>query len=203
MPTISNINVKDAIESRRSIRVYTNESVPETDLREILHLASLAPSAWNLQPWRLVVVTNRELIRGPLKEAGFNQKQYDTAPVAIAFTADGEGMLADAALVARPGSDPEKLVGGVQKAFGGKTVTERGQYAQTQANIALGFLAVAARGLGYDTSVMAGFNADKVREVLGLPDHTVVSAMVTLGKRAEEGLEHHRLPLEHTVRFVR
>ena len=195
--------VKNAIEARRSVRTYTGDPVPEADLLEIVRLTSLAPSAWNLQPWRLVVVTNRELIQGRLKEAGNNQKQYDTAPVAIALTADGEAMLETAAQTVRPGTDPARLLESLGKIFGPQSVADRGKYAQAQANIALGFLVVAASGLGYDTSVMAGFNAGKVREVLGLPEHTVISAMVTLGKGAETGLEHHRLPIETVATFVR
>lgn len=197
------LSVAEAIRTRRSIRAYTGEPIPEADLQEILRLTTLAPSAWNLQPWRLVVVTNRELIQGKLKDAGNNQRQYDTAPVAIAFTADGEDMLERAPQIARPGVDAQKFRANLDKAFGSKTTQERAEWARAQAFIGLGYLSIAARGLGYDTVLMGGFNESKVREVLDLPDHVRVVAMVTLGKRAEDGLDHHRLPLEHTIRFIR
>jgi F420 biosynthesis protein FbiB-like protein len=46
----------DAIQARRSIRKFKDEPVPEEDVREILHAATLAPSGKNRQPWRFVVV---------------------------------------------------------------------------------------------------------------------------------------------------
>lgn len=46
----------EAIESRRSIRQFVQEPLNQDDLREILRLASLAPSAWNAQTWRFAVV---------------------------------------------------------------------------------------------------------------------------------------------------
>jgi nitroreductase len=45
-----------AIETRRSVRRYRDESMPEADLRWILEAARIAPSAANRQPWSFVVV---------------------------------------------------------------------------------------------------------------------------------------------------
>ena len=57
--------MKDAIEvlkSRRSIRNYTQESVPQNIIEEIIGCARLAPTAMNDQPWDFIAVTKRELI---------------------------------------------------------------------------------------------------------------------------------------------
>ena len=51
-------SVSEAIQNRRSIRQYVQEPIPRADLEEILRLTSLAPSAWNVQPWRFIVVTH-------------------------------------------------------------------------------------------------------------------------------------------------
>ena len=44
------LTVTDAAQARRSVRKYEAAPIPDADLHEILRLAGLAPSAWNLQP---------------------------------------------------------------------------------------------------------------------------------------------------------
>jgi len=51
----------EVVSKRRSVRRYTDEPVPEEHLRLMLDAARLAPSATNEQPWRFVVVRNRDL----------------------------------------------------------------------------------------------------------------------------------------------
>lgn len=50
----------EAIRTRRSIRQYTDRSVPDAALKELLRAAMMAPSAGNAQPWQFVVITDRE-----------------------------------------------------------------------------------------------------------------------------------------------
>jgi nitroreductase len=52
----------DVINKRRSIRRFTADPVKEEDLKAILEAARLAPSPYNKQPWRLIVIRDRELI---------------------------------------------------------------------------------------------------------------------------------------------
>lgn len=52
----------EAIRTRRSIRQYSPEPVPETALNEILKAAMMAPSAGNAQPWQFVVISDRNLL---------------------------------------------------------------------------------------------------------------------------------------------
>ncbi|MCK4626092.1 MAG: nitroreductase family protein [Phycisphaerae bacterium] len=52
----------DAILSRRSIRKYTDQAVPEEVITELLKAAMSAPSAGNQQPWRFVVIDDRRIL---------------------------------------------------------------------------------------------------------------------------------------------
>lgn len=52
----------EAIRSRRSIRKYTNDSVSDGAVRDLLAAAMSAPSAGNEQPWQFVVVNDRTLL---------------------------------------------------------------------------------------------------------------------------------------------
>ncbi len=199
--------VKDAIESRRSIRQFEQAPMPETDLLEILRLTSLAQSAFNMQPWRFVVVTNPE-IKAKLELAANGQKQVGNAPVVIAVVADGQAFLEPLDLLARPeiASDPEKFEkfkATIARGYGAKTLEQNTEFAARMSYIAIGYLTLAARGLGYDTSVMLGFKPDEVKKLLEILEHAQVTALIALGRGTEEGLAHHRLPLEVLARFVR
>lgn len=52
----------EAIKSRRSIRRYTDEPVSRDMLEEVIQAGRYAPSAENRQPWRFIVVTDRDVI---------------------------------------------------------------------------------------------------------------------------------------------
>lgn len=197
------LSTPDAISSRRSIRRFVQEPLDQHDLREIIRLAGLAPSAWNVQPWRFAVVQD-PAFKARLREAAYGQAQVTNAPAVIAVYSDMEDVLATAEETAHPGLGSEGR--GAQRktferVFGAQTVEARGQWGLAQANIAFGFLLVAARGLGYDTSPMLGFDPLKVRELLGLPEHVQFAGLVALGRRAEEGYAHHRHEVDRVATF--
>lgn len=57
------MELKEVIEKRASIRSFSNETIPEEHINEIVRLAGLAPSINNSQPWKFTVVTKRELLQ--------------------------------------------------------------------------------------------------------------------------------------------
>ena len=196
-------SITEAIETRRSIRKFVQEPMNQNDLREILRLASLAPSANNVQPTRFAVIQNKEL-QARLQEAAYNQGQVTSAPAVIVVYSDMEDFLQSAEETVHPNMGEEQVktrAADLRGNFEGQDVTQRGQWGLTQANIAFGFLMLAARGLGYDTVPMLGFQPDKVRELLGLPEHVEFAGLLPIGKRAEEGFPHHRHSVERITKF--
>ncbi len=80
----------DTIESiltRRSIRQYTAQKVPEDKIKRILQAAMYAPSAMNMQPWHFIVIDRKELIEGFLKVVP-HADMLKQAPLAIVFCGD-------------------------------------------------------------------------------------------------------------------
>ena len=204
---VKTLSVKEAIQNRRSIRDFETAPLPEADVHEILRLASLAPSSSNTQPWRFVVVTNDEM-RVKLREAGYNQRQYTTAPVIIAVIADGEDMLASLEETAHPNmqNDPaalDRYINGTRSRLAKLSVEERKTWAAEQTVYAVSYLTLAAQSLGYDTSVMGGFDGAKVAALLDIPAHAKVVVMVTLGRGTEPGFPHHRHSVDRITRFIK
>lgn len=77
------MELKKAIETRASVRKYTPEPVNLTDIKEMVRLASLAPSVNNYQPWQFIAITNKELmnrmanaVREKIKSIPENQSKY-------------------------------------------------------------------------------------------------------------------------------
>lgn len=56
------MELKDVIEKRASIRMFSDEPVVTEDIREIVRRAGLAPSINNSQPWKFIAITNIEMI---------------------------------------------------------------------------------------------------------------------------------------------
>ena len=199
----TNLSVAEAIKTRVSIRNYVQEPMNQDDLREILELASLAPSAWNAQTWRFAVVQDAA-IREQLKGAAYGQGQITSAPAVIVVYSDMEDTLATVEETAHPVMGDEGRTNQrktFEGAFGQQDVAQRGQWGLTQANIAFGFLMLAARGKGYDTVPMLGFNPQAVKELLGLPEHVQFAGLLPIGKRAEDGFPQHRHTVERVTKF--
>jgi nitroreductase len=197
------ISVQQAIESRHSIRKFIQQPIDEQDLQSIFELVRLSPSAWNLQPWRFHVVTDDNL-KNQLEEAAFGQKQVTSAPAVIVVTSDMEDILANIADTVHPGlsaEQKEKEVANLSAHFNGMSVEQRGQWGLTQTNIAFGILMLAVQGYGYSSNPMLGFNQDKVRELLELPNHVQFAGILPIGKPDSEGYPHHRFDLKKIVKF--
>jgi len=76
------MEVFEAIQTRRSIRSYLPDEVPEEKLTRILEAARLAPSAANRQPWHFVVVRDAQK-RKRLSEGGMFARFLHESPVVI------------------------------------------------------------------------------------------------------------------------
>ena len=197
------LSAAEAAVSRRSVRAYRDVPVTDDEVRRLLELTGRAPSALNLQPWRFVVVREQQQ-KNQLSAAAFNQKQVASAPVVIAMYADMEDTLASLHEVVHPGLPPEKrdaTIEGLRTRFGRMTLEARGQWANAQANIALGYLLLIARSEGLDTSPMLGFDPEAVKAQLGVPAHATITALIALGRGAEDGFVSHRHTVDRVASF--
>lgn len=193
-----------AANNRRSVRAYKPEPVTDETLTTLLTLTGRAPSAFNLQPWRFVVVRDPEL-KKDLSAAAYGQQQIVGAPVVIAIYADMEDTMAHLEETVHPGLPPEKrdaTLAMLNNSFGNMTPEARGVWANAQANIALGYLLLLAKAEGLDTSPMLGFEPGKVKKLLGIPESATITALVTLGYGAEEGFVSHRHELSRIATYL-
>lgn len=200
---VQTLDVAQAAAARRSVRLYKPEPVPREDLERIFETVRLAPSAYNVQPWRFVVATDPAL-KAALGAAAYGQKQVTGAPAVIVLYTDMKDVLDNVDEIMHPGIPADKRAAGAasfRDSWASKSDAEREQWGAGQGYIALGYLLLAASSLGYATSPMLGFDPAKVKEALGLPAHVMIPALVAIGRGDEEGFTHHRHALDRIVTY--
>ena len=77
----------DLIESRKSVRKYSNQAIPDDVLKQILNAGRLAPSWMNSQPWQFIAVKNQET-KNLLSQLSNNQPHVKYADTVIVCVAD-------------------------------------------------------------------------------------------------------------------
>src|SRR5580693_8500582 len=107
--TTTQKSLAQAIRERRSTPSFTGEPIPSSDLRQILDAGLHAPSGYNMQPWRFVVVQAPEN-RKRLRAASYNQPKVEEASAVIVACGDADGWRKDLELIlekGRKGGMPE------------------------------------------------------------------------------------------------
>jgi nitroreductase len=198
------LTVEEAARSRVSIRRYTNQPISDAEILEILEVAGKAPSAWNVEPWRFIAVTNDEL-KQRLKEAAYGQPQVGAATVLFVVTSDMEAALSKIDDWLHPGLPAERKAeerASILATFDKMGLEGRASWGRNQTNIALGYLLLTLKSKGLGSSPMLGFDPAKVREILGLADHVEIPALVAVGYPAEDGFPQHRLPVSDVATIL-
>src|SRR3954464_4997634 len=140
----------EAADRRRSIRTYAVDEIPEADLRELLRLTGRAPSAYNVQPWRFVVVQSEEM-KKQLSAAAYGQQQILRAPATIVMYSDMLSALGRMPDAVHPDMPEDKRIASVDSfraMFAGQSPEERENWGVGQSNIALGYLLLLAEAKG-------------------------------------------------------
>lgn len=168
------MNVIEAIESRRSVKAYdANHVMPEADIEKLLSLAVLAPTAFNIQNWRFVLIQDPEL-RKQVRAASWDQAQVTDASLLVVLTADLKAWEKEPRRYWRNAEQPvqDYLVNAIDGYYRGKEQVQRDE-AMRSCGMAATTLMLAAKELGYDSCPMDGFDFDAVAKLLNLPaDHT-------------------------------
>ena len=197
------MTVEQAIHARKSVRKYTDETLTDEQIEELVSLAGLAPSSMNVQPWRVIAVRDHET-KQKLQAVCMNQPQVGASAVTFVISTDMKDVLDHAEETVHPGmaDQLEQRAGQVRNAFGNWPEDRQRFFGNGQGNIFLGFFLLAAQSKGYATSPMLGFDPDGVKELLGIPAHADIPAVVALGRPAEEGFSHHRHPVDRILRII-
>ena len=157
----------------------------EQEIAKLMSLAILSPTAFNIQNWRFVVVTDPAL-RKEIRAVSWNQAQVEEASLLVVLTADLKAWKKDPARYWRNAPQPVQdfLVPAIGNYYEGNEQVQRDE-GMRSCGMAAMTLMLAAKEMGYDTCPMDGFDFDAVSKLLNLPeDHTPVM-FVVVGKALE------------------
>ena len=181
------MNVSDAIIHRRSIKAYDpHHKMTEQEIEKLMSLAVLSPTAFNIQNWRFVLVTD-PVLRQQIRAVSWNQAQVEEASLLIVLTADLNAWDKDPARywANAPQAVQDFLVPAIGQYYRGNPQVQRDE-AMRSCGVAATTIMLAAKEMGYDTCPMDGFDFDAVAKLLKLPADHIPVMFVVVGKALEQ-----------------
>ncbi|WP_282939211.1 nitroreductase family protein [Paenibacillus sp. RC67] len=193
------VTAEETILGRHSVRQFQpGVQIPEAELNEILSLAASAPSSWNLQHWRFLVVSE-QANKERLLPITYNQKQTVDASVVVVVLGDLQANLIAPTVYEQAASQiRDMMIGQINGAYNNNPALARDE-AIRNASLAAMQLMLAAKAKGYDSVPMGGYDRDALVKELNIPDRYVPVMIIPIGKAAAPGRATDRLPLEQQV----
>jgi nitroreductase len=195
------------IEARRAVKQYDpNHRMSEGEIRRLLSLAMLSPTAFNIQHWRFVLARDPEL-RREIRAVAWDQAQVTDASLLIILCADLKAWEQNPASYWLNAPQPVQdfLVPAIDRYYRGNETAQRDE-ALRSCGIAAQTLMLAAKAMGYDSCPMDGFDFEAVGRLIRLPAHHIIAMMVAVGKATKEAWPRPgQLPFEKVVitdRFI-
>jgi nitroreductase len=198
--------LSEIIKERHSVRKYDpNFNIPKEEIKDILKEATLAPSSSNLQPWRFIVVQDKEAQK-ELRAIAYNQEQVETASAVIAVLGDKE-MYKSIEKVYRSANEAgfideanmERLIKSANSLYPNAPEEIRKNIASYDAGLVSMQLMLIAKDRGYDTVPMGGFNKEQFMQKFNVPDRYFPIVLIAIGKAAAPAYKTTRMPLEDVL----
>lgn len=177
------METRKCIETRRSVRKYTDQNVAPEILEQVVAAAAWAPSWKNTQVVRYYAVFNKET-KDRIAETGvlgftWNTTIIQGAPVLVVMTMK----------TGRSGFEKD-----------GSSSTSKGTHWQSfDAGIAAQTFCLAAHEMGLGTVILGVIDENVIKECLNLPDDEEIAALIPVGYPAEEPKPPRRKPVEELL----
>lgn len=171
----------DVLTSRRSIRSYdATKKISEAEVRTLLTKTQEAPSWANQQPSKYYVAISPEAVAAVQDMVGGNKERIKNAPVLIVSTFEK----------------------GKSGFFRGQQTNDLGDFWGAYDNgLSNAYLVLVARAMGFDTLIMGMRDADMIRDYFHIPGDEMITAVISLGYRAEEPRTPVHRELDEIAKF--
>jgi len=151
------MNVKEVIEKRRAYRSLDPVEIDENLIKDLASVAQIAPSCNNNQPWRFIFVYEKEQL----------EKLFKILPPTNNWIEKASMMIA---VFSTPKYD---------------CVIKERQYYLFDTGLAAAFIILRATELGLVAHPIAGFDEDKGKQILGIPNEMRLITFINIGKHSE------------------
>jgi len=179
------MTVTEAIEQRRSVHSYDpSREVTMDQLRDLIEISSKAPSSFNLNHWRFIIVRSDEG-KKKLNEASLNQKHILTASAVLIVLGKIDAhkdvdIFLDDWLEKGYYQDDKHLRVVSDRFYGTQPIVQRDE-AIRSTSIMIGTMMLAAVERGLSTAPIIGFRPPEVIEAFNIPENYVPVMLLTVG----------------------
>lgn len=195
------MDAHDAIIQRRAVKKYDPDfEMPAADAEKLIELAVLSPTAFNIQHWRIVNVTDGEL-RKEIRAVAWDQAQVTDASMLLVLTADVDAWKKNPERYWKLAPQPVQdfMIPAIDGYYRNKEGVQRDE-AMRSMGIAGQTIMIAAKAMGYDTCPMDGFDYEKVAQLINLPTDHCIGFMIAVGKAVEPARERAgQLPISEIL----
>ena len=195
---------KDIVMQRYAVKKFDGRLIDEDKISELLELVRFAPSALNLQPWKIKVIRDIK-VKEQLRKASNDQAQITTCSHLLVFCADTDydGLIRRLeALMKKHGAplEMQKMVIGMASGFVAKMSAEQKfAWSQAQTYLALGNALNGAKALGFESCPMGGFDPKEYSRILKIPAHLVPVMLCPVGYAADKPMPKARFALDEII----
>lgn len=173
----------DAIAQRRAVKQFdSNHSFTPAEIDRLMSSAILSPTAFNIQNWRFVLVTDPQL-RTELRAVSWGQAQVTDASLLVVLCADLKSWEKEPSRYWRNAAQPTQdfLLPAIDNYYRGHEQVQRDE-AMRSCGMAAQTLMLAAKSMGYDSCPMDGFDFEAAGKLIRLPEDHVIVMYVAVGK---------------------
>ncbi len=178
-----------AIRERRSINFFqSGRKLSDDVLRELLEIANLCPSSFNLQPWEIIVVRDPERKRA-LRRCAFDQPKVEESSAVLIMIADPKGVeenlervldsWQELGYIKPEGRERSKEM--AKNLYGSVESLRRKIFAVKNTALFAMNLMIAAKGLGLETHPMDGFDEEAIKKEFGILDDKIIPMLIAIG----------------------
>jgi nitroreductase / dihydropteridine reductase len=190
--------------SRYATKKFDGRKIPDAKIDELLEMVRFAPSALNLQPWKIKLVADQKT-KDLLRPAAFNQEQITTCSHLLVFCADPDydSLISRLGVLLKKSGVPagtQKMITDMAAGFAKPMSPEQKlAWSQAQTYLALGNALNGAKALGFDSCPMGGFNPKEFSRILKIPAPLVPVMLCPLGYAADKPMPKVRFAKEDIV----
>lgn len=201
------MELKEVVMRRYATKEFDGKMIPEEKIDELLEIIRFAPSALNLQPWKIVVIRDKK-VKEELHPATFNQGQIISCSHLLVFCANTkmDELIEKADRLTREAGIPEELCQmrlEKSKLMAGRMSIEGTvEWAKCHTFLAVGNAVNGAKSLGFDSCPMTGFDPNEYSRILKLPENLVPTILCPLGYGSDKPIPKIRFPKDEIFTII-
>lgn len=194
------MDLRKVYEERRSINFFdSSKGLDDKLLKDIIDLAVLAPSGFNLQPWQIIAVKSKEA-KERLYKVSNNQAKVLEAPVTLIIVGDKNGYDKSNPvwneMLETMGGNKAAVEGAQAAAYGlyGTSEERKIKFAESNGGLLAMSIMYAAKYYGVESHPMSGIDFDGIRKEFGLDENKTIVMTIALGYLDESKTLYPRRP---------